>query len=164
MIEEFELTNRIARRYAVVFNPKVKVAHEFEDFWPIAKKYFLRAYYWTKLYQRRKKFDPVATTGKEAITTISAAGLVGSVVLWLGVRSLGQIGLIILIGIENWLLVVSCGLLVIHLWGVRKFLGFCVKEEGIVFAIKAFFTGIVLYIIILSGAFLSTFYSPGKDR
>ncbi len=59
LVEDIELTYRIARRYAIIFAPSVRVRHEFEDFWPIAKKYFLRAYYWTKLYNRRKRFDPV---------------------------------------------------------------------------------------------------------
>ncbi|MBI4990940.1 glycosyltransferase family 2 protein [Candidatus Gottesmanbacteria bacterium] len=38
LVEDIELTYRIARRYAVVFNPKGRVHHEFEDFLPIAKK------------------------------------------------------------------------------------------------------------------------------
>ena len=102
----------------------------------------------------------MATTGKEAVTTISAAGVVGSLLVLGGIWGIGDINF----QLSLLFLVLGSLFLVIHLWGVRKFLGFCVKEEGIVFAIKAFFTGIVLYIIILSGAFLSTFYSPGKDR
>jgi len=160
LVEDIELTYRIARRYAVIFNPKVSVHHEFEDFVPIAKKYFWRSFYWSKIYRARKKFDPVATTGKEAVTTISAAGVVGSLLVLGGIWGIGDINF----QLSLLFLVLGSLFLVIHLWGVRKFLGFCVKEEGIVFAIKAFFTGIVLYIIILSGAFLSTFYSPGKDR
>src|SRR3989344_1636048 len=80
LIEDIELTYRIARRYAVVFNPKVIVRHEFEDFTPIARKYFWRSYYWSILYQDRKKFDPVATTSKEAVTTLSAGFLAGFLV------------------------------------------------------------------------------------
>ncbi|MEK7533667.1 MAG: glycosyltransferase family 2 protein, partial [Patescibacteria group bacterium] len=55
LVEDIELTYRIARRYAIIFAPQIRVRHEFENFWPIAKKYFLRAYYWTKLYARRKR-------------------------------------------------------------------------------------------------------------
>ena len=32
LVEDIELTYRIARRYAVVFNPKIVVHHEFEDY------------------------------------------------------------------------------------------------------------------------------------
>ena len=46
-------------------------------------------------------------------------------------------------------------ILFIHLWGVRKFLIFAAKEEGVLFAVKSFFTGLVLYLIILSGAFFA---------
>lgn len=149
LVEDIELTYRIARRYAVVFNPKVMVHHEFEDFWPIAKKYFWRSFYWSKIYRARKKFDPVATTGKEAATTISAGG----VVLLSGVVILSYLGnLSDLREVTKWLLAATGIMFLIHLWGVRKFLWFCVKEEGVLFALKAFFTGIVLYLVILAGA------------
>lgn len=149
LVEDIELTYRIARRYAVVFNPKVIVHHEFEEFWPIAKKYFWRSFYWSKIYRERKKFDPVATTGKEAMTTVSAGGLTVLAILSLlsYLSHLSYLGNLLGIGL---------GIMgVIHLFGVRKFLWFCVREEGFVFAIKSFFTGIALYIVILSGAFLS---------
>lgn len=149
LIEDIELTYRIARRYAVVFNSKVVVAHEFEDFWPIAKKYFWRSFYWSKLYRERKKFDPVATTSKEAITTISAGMVVG------------MAGLYLLLSASNmrvWNMATGIGFvffLLIHLLGVRKFLLFVVKEEGWLFAIRSFFTGMILYLIILCGAVYS---------
>jgi len=165
LVEDIELTYRIARRYAVVFNPKVIVRHEFEDFVPIAKKYFWRSYYWSKIYRERKKFDPVATTSKEAITTLSAGGLIVSL-LCAGVLSVwGMRGIREIWEVEFWFLVLGSSFLVIHIWGVRKFLWFCAKEEGIWFAVKAFFTGIILYLIILSGAvvsFLSTLWQRAK--
>lgn len=160
LVEDIELTYRIARRYAVVFNPKVTVYHEFELFWPIAKKYFWRSYYWSKIYRERKKFDPVATTNKEALTTVSAGAIAG-----LGVLSivLGIMYYVLGIKLENFVfikyLIINAFLLIllIHLLGVRKFLWFCYKEEGIVFALKAFITGFILYLVILSGAGLSMF-------
>jgi hypothetical protein len=152
-VEDMELTYRIARRFAVVFNPKVIVHHEFEDFWPIAKKYFWRSYYWSKIYRERKKFDPVATTWKEALTTISAAGLVGSVLLLGVIRGIREIrGVRGLEQAEILLFATFFLLFLIHFWGVRKFLWFVAREEGIVFAIKSFFTGIILYLVILAGA------------
>lgn len=156
LIEDIELTYRIARRYAVVFNPKVIVHHEFEDFWPVAKKYFRRSYYWSKIYRERKKFDPVATTSKEAITTISAAGVViltiASVISRLG--NLNHLGLPAgqASNLNEYLTIVTTGVLAIHLYGVRKFLLFCAKEEGIWFALRAFIVGIALYLVILAGA------------
>ena len=153
LIEDIELTYRIARRYAVVFNPKVMVKHEFEDFLPIARKYFWRSYYWSRLYRARKKFDPVATTSKEAATTVSAALATGFLLLS-----------IFLAAVEHHFHLISAALflffLIIHLWGVRKFLIFTAREEGVVFTVKSFFTGLVLYLIILSGAV----YSYVADR
>ncbi len=43
-------------------------------------------------------------------------------------------------------------ILITHLLGVRKFLWFVAREEGIIFAVKSFFVGIALYIAILLGA------------
>lgn len=148
LVEDIELTYRIAKRYAVVFDQKVKVHHEFENFWPIARKYFWRSYFWSRIYRERKKFDPVATTGKEAVTTLSAGGLV----------VLGVLTLISYLGDLSYLgnLEIAMGVVtVIHLWGVRKFLWFTFKEEGVLFMVKSFITGVILYIVILLGAVYS---------
>lgn len=139
LVEDIEITYRIARRYAIIFGPNVRVRHEFESFWPIAKKYFLRAYYWTKLYARRKKFDPVATTWWEALTAFSGVG----VVLFLFMSLLGPMGRIGLMGS-----------LLFHLFLTRKFLAFMVREKGIWFAVRGFFTGLILYCFIFAGAAL----------
>ncbi len=163
LVEDIELTYRIARRYAIIFAPNVRVRHEFEGFWPVAKKYFLRAYYWTKLYARRKKFDPVATTWWEAVTTISGVGTV-----FLGLVSLLLLpALPVMLNAEcrmpNFYLQIFCyypfiiwhsafGILLLHLFLTRKFLAFMVGEKGIVFATKGFFMGLVLYCFIFAGA------------
>ena len=139
LVEDIELTYRIARRYAIIFAPKVRVRHEFESFYPIAKKYFLRAYYWTKLYARRKKFDPVATTLQEAMTTISGVAVVA--------------GLISLIGLLSFIRPIWLFFILLHLYFVRKFLVFVYRERGVVFAIKSFFMGLILYCFIFAGAF-----------
>ena len=105
----------------------MRVRHEFESFYPIAKKYFLRAYYWTKLYARRKKFDPVATTLQEALTTISGVGVVLGLISLIGPMSLIR---------PLWVLCI-----LIHCYLVRKFLSFAYHEKGLVFAVKSFFYG-----------------------
>jgi glycosyltransferase involved in cell wall biosynthesis len=149
LVEDIELTYRIARRYAIIFAPQVRVRHEFESFWPIAKKYFLRAYYWTKLYARRKRFDPVATTLQEALTTVSGAGVVvtGCVSVLALISTVGQstVPVIILAGI-------FAGLLLFHLVLVHKFLAFVYREKGWEFACKSFVTGLLLYCFIFAGA------------
>ncbi len=153
LVEDIELTYRIARRYAIIFAPNVRVRHEFEGFWPIAKKYFLRAYYWTKLYQRRKKFDPVATTWQEALTTLS-----GVAVVFFGVVSL--LAAISVPSISNIKYQISnmiwgkvfLGALILHVFLIRKFLVFMYREKGLWFAMRGFFSGLVLYCFIFAGA------------
>lgn len=147
LVEDIELTYRIARRYAIIFAPKVRVHHEFEDFWPIAKKYYLRAYYWTKLYTRRKKFDPVATTMQEAVTAISGVGVVG-------MTGLALISFLWHIPYAQYVYIAWILLLVTHVFLVRKFLLFVYQEKGIGFALKSFAMGIILYCFITAGAFV----------
>lgn len=150
LVEDIELTYRIARRYAIIFAPQVRVRHEFEPFWPIAKKYFLRAYYWTKLYQRRKKFDPVATTLQEAITALSGVGVI----------VLGLFSLIALISTMGEWTIAATGVVgafvvttICHILLTAKFLAFVYREKGGVFAVKSFGTGLLLYCFICAGAF-----------
>jgi glycosyltransferase involved in cell wall biosynthesis len=164
LVEDIELTYRIARRYAIIFAQDVRVRHEFEEFWPIAKKYFLRAYYWTKLYAERKKFDPVATTLQEAITAISGVGVVGLFVVAILTGAVGYWAMLAtgpnglrsiftFIQTVNAVILVSwvC-ILIIHIVLVRKFLAFMVGEKGIWFALRGFLTGLLLYSFISAGA------------
>lgn len=163
LVEDIELTYRIARRYAIIFAPNVRVRHEFEGFWPIAKKYFLRAYYWTKLYARRKKFDPVATTWWEALTTVSAVGTVifglVSILLLPVLPALSAVRC----PLSTILSIFSCYyplaiwnvslvILLSHLFLTRRFLAFMVRERGVAFAVRGFFTGLVLSCFIFAGA------------
>jgi GT2 family glycosyltransferase len=153
LVEDIELTYRIARRYAIIFAPSVRVRHEFEEFWPIAKKYFLRAYYWTKLYKRRKRFDPVATTWWEALTAASGVSMASfgiiSLLTMLSIPDISNIKYQISNMIWGKLFI---GSLLLHIFLTRKFLAFLIREKGIVFAVKGFFTGLILYCFIFAGA------------
>jgi len=136
-IEDIEFTYRIASRYAVIFDEKIRVKHEFEGFAPVAKKYFRRSFYWSLLFSQRRKFSPVTMTLKE---TITGAAAVLSLPLAIG-------------GIfwrPFWLAAVVCFLLT--LWGNRKFLVYVFQEEGFVFALKSFLTSWLLYFVIYIGA------------
>ncbi len=148
LVEDIEFTYRIARRYAIIFAPNVRVRHEFEDFWPIAKKYFWRSYYWTKLYRSRKKFDPVATTLQEAITAMSGVGLAGLVPVPAVLFLVGSIPDVI----GQSAIVLTFLILCIHLFLTRRFLVFAMQEKGFGFAVQSFFMGIILYCFIGAGA------------
>lgn len=152
LVEDIELTYRIARRYAILFAPQVRVRHEFEGFSRVAKKYFLRAYYWTKLYTRRKKFDPVATTLQEALTTLSGVGVVVTTVV-------GFMGLISRIRLVEMIGIVLGVMIVLHLLFVKKFLVFVLHEKGWIFMLKSFLTGLLLYCFIFAGVVFGRFFS-----
>jgi len=162
-MEDVELTYRIAKRYAIIFAPDVKVHHEFEGFGAVARKYFWRSFYWTKLYKERRKFDPVATTVWESLAAGSGVAVVGSftlaVYLALGLATrlmnyeFGIKGTPV--NLPNFTLamfVLSFIMLVIHMFLLRKFLRFVYLEKGFTFMGRALGTGMVLYCIILLGA------------
>lgn len=147
LVEDIELTYRIARRYAIIFAAHVRVRHEFEGFWPIAKKYFWRTYYWTKLYETRKKFDPVATTVWETATAVTGVGAVGVIGIGLVAFFFAPMP-----WIRTYCLTGGSLLLVLHVFFLRKFLWFSYREKGFVFALKSLGIGLVLYLFIVAGA------------
>ncbi|MCX6792130.1 MAG: glycosyltransferase family 2 protein [Candidatus Gottesmanbacteria bacterium] len=162
-MEDVELTYRIAKRYAIIFAPDVRVHHEFEGFFPIAKKYFWRSFYWTKLYGARRKFDPVATTMSETATAISGVGFIGLCAcgfLFAGFSTIFNYPFGLAQGghfsIFNYFSIIifqfSIIFLLIHSILLRRFLWFCYREKGIGFTVKAFGTGLVLYAVILTGS------------
>jgi len=146
-MEDVEFTYRIAKRYAIIFAQDVRVHHEFEGFFAVAKKYFWRSFYWTRLWRERKKFDPVATTMWESMAGVSAVGAMGSLVLG---------GLIFFIIPVPWVKMASLTgalvLLLVHTFLIRKFLRFVFVEKGFSFMLKSLGTGIVLYCVIVAGA------------
>jgi len=139
-IEDIEFTYRIASRYAVIFDEKIRVKHEFEGFGPVAKKYFRRSFYWSLLFAERRKFSPVAMTLKE---TITGAAAVLSLPLALGGIFLRPF----LLG--------AAACLLLTLWGNRKFLAYVFRKEGLVFTFKSFWTSWLLYFVIYAGAGLA---------
>jgi len=151
-MEDVEITYRIARRYAIIFSPYVRVHHEFEDFWAVARKYFWRSFYWTKLYAERRKFDPVATTLWESIAALTAVGSVGVTVMAVVIFFLFPIEIV-----RTNLLGVSLVLLLIHIFLIRRFLFFVQKEKGMVFMVLSLVTGIALYFTIFLGSMYSFF-------
>ncbi|HUD19790.1 MAG TPA: glycosyltransferase family 2 protein [Patescibacteria group bacterium] len=150
-MEDVELTYRIAKRYAIIFAPDVRVHHEFEGFWPVAKKYFWRSFYWTKLYRERRKFDPVATTVWESMAAATGVGAIGSFVLGIVLFFFVPLPFV-----KSSFLLFALILLAIHTFLLQKFFRFVYREKGMVFMGKALAMGLILYCIILSG---SLYYS-----
>ena len=159
-MEDVELTYRIAKRYAIIFTPDVRVHHEFENLIPIVKKYFWRSFYWSKLYRERRKFDPVATTMWESIAGATGGlfvGLVGLGFVSAGIFTITNLRFLLF----NQLSIVSFQLsllfLCIHAFMLRKFLRFVYLEKGIGFTLKALATGILLYCVIIAGSLYYSF-------
>ncbi|MBI5613620.1 glycosyltransferase family 2 protein [Candidatus Gottesmanbacteria bacterium] len=159
-MEDVEMTYRIARRYAIIFADDVRVHHEFEGFFAVARKYFWRSYYWSRMYRERRKFDPVATTMWETLAALSGVATVGFFVWAVGVIiALGLVlsikGLVLSTFMIEAVILLILGSLVflcIHIFFLRKFLGFVYKEKGMVFTVKSLGVGMILYCVILLGS------------
>lgn len=149
-MEDVELTYRIAKRYAIIFAPDVRVHHEFESFMPIARKYFWRSFYWMRLYKERRKFDPVATTVWESLAAVTAVGAVGLFAMGVLLFFLAPVPFIKSVSIAG-----AGILLVVHLILLWKFLRFVAGEKGLMFMMKSLLTGIVLYCVIAAGSLYS---------
>ncbi len=140
-MEDVEITYRIARRYAIIFASDVRVHHEFEGFWPVAKKYFWRSFFWSRLYSSRRKFDPVATTAQETLTALTGVSAAGLLIIGAFSRQLS-------VAIFS----LAAAFFLLHLGLLRKFLSFVYREKGLFFTLQSVATGLALYCVIVAGA------------
>lgn len=138
-VEDIELTYKIEQHCPISFEPDISVHHEFEDFWPVAKKYFARSRDWIKLYLKRLRFDPVATSSREAYKSIA----VGFAQLCI---------ILILITDKNIFFMYSLLFIFYYLLLDAPFIRFIQKEKGAVFMFKSVVTSFVLYTIINIGS------------
>lgn len=136
-VEDIDLTYRIEKVAKIKFCPNIKVKHEFEDFLPIAVKYFKRSRDWITLYFRRLRFDPVATSKKEARKAVIAGFLIFSLLGCLFLPSF-------------W--VAAPIFFLIFAFTDSKFWYFLIKRRGFVFLLKSIPVSIILYLIIDLGA------------
>lgn len=136
-VEDIELTYRIEKFTKVKFSPELLIYHEFEDFWPIAVKYFKRSRDWIRLYQKRLRFDPVATSKKEAFKAILCAILV----------------IFLLLGLIHWIFIYGALLVFVQLTNLEwYFWTFVQKQKGWIFLLKSIFVSVLLYLIINLGS------------
>ncbi len=137
-VEDIELTYRIEKITPIKFSTDIVVSHEFEDFWPIAVKYFKRSRDWVGLYLKRLRFDPVATSQREAVKSIVAT-LIPMFTIFSFFHVLFSYPLV--------------SLLTIFVMLELDFWRFLVKKKGLGFLLKGIFVSLILYFIINLGAF-----------
>ena len=148
-VEDIELTYRIEKQAKIRFSPELIVYHEFEDFWPIAAKYFKRSRDWILLYQKRLRFDPVATSKKEAFKATLAAMFVFFLILGSANRLFFYITLLIALQFTNleW-----------YFWS------FVYKQKGSLFLMKSIIFSVILYLVIDLGSFWGLLLSKIKKN
>jgi len=136
-VEDIELTYRIEKLAKIKFVPNIIVNHEFEGFFIIAIKYFKRSRDWIKLYLKRFRFDPVATSKREAFKSILCSVL---------------IFLLLLSIIIKFLIIPLIILFLIFAFLEFKFWRLIFQKKGFLFLLKAIPTSIILYQFINVGA------------
>lgn len=143
-LEDINFAFRLAEECRIYFDPKIRVKHEFGNFWEILGKYFKRSFKWVKLFLRHRQLNRTVVTPNEAIAGVTAVFTL--VFLFLG-------------GFWRPLWLIALTFFLVHLYLERKFLTFIFKEEGLVFAIKSILAGFIIYPVIYAGAGLSFLHS-----
>ncbi|MDP3724463.1 MAG: glycosyltransferase family 2 protein [bacterium] len=118
-IEDNELGHRIVQYAPVIFNPRIKIAHTYESFWPMVQRYVKRSQLWTELFWRRRTFESAGMSRGETIN-----GVVASL---------------------TW---IFPPFLILHFYLGRRFYGFVRQEEGWVFMVKCLGVQLFLYPLI----------------
>lgn len=143
-VEDIEFTYRIEKQSSIKFCANIIVYHEFENFLPIAIKYFKRSRDWIKLYLKRFHFDPVATSKREAIKSILSSVL---------------ILLLLMSTLFKLLIIPAIILFLIFSYLELKFWKLILHKKGVLFLLKSVPTSIILYLFINVGAAWGYFLS-----
>lgn len=143
-VEDIEFTYRIEKQSSIKFCANIMVNHEFENFLPIAIKYFKRSRDWIKLYLKRFRFDPVATSKREAFKSI-----LSSVLIFLLLMSV----------FLKLLIIPSVVLFLIFSYLELKFWKLIFHKKGFLFLLQSIPTSIILYQFINVGAAWGYFIS-----
>jgi len=138
-VEDIELTYKIEQHTKISFEPTIIVHHEFEEFVPLAKKYFARSRDWIKLYMKRLRFDPVATSKQEAHKSL----VCGMSVISFFLAVLFSAHIFVVYSIFSTLY---------YLYLDAPFLKFLKKEKGLLFTLNAIPTTLALYTVINIGS------------
>lgn len=150
-VEDIELTYRIETHEKIRFCPDIMVKHQFEGFAPIAVKYFKRSRDWIRLFVKRRRFDPVATSRREALKPVSLA-----VFLFLGS--------IFLVTGNHFFIYPTLASLLIFSLAELKFFRFIYHKKGFYFLVKSIFVTIVLYLVIAAGTLTGILSKPVNPK
>jgi len=136
-VEDLEFSYRLSKLGKIVFNPKMVVGHPFGGLRKLIRTYFERTSLFLRILKEKQRFSGVATTKKEVLTIVCAGISAGLFFMALFFSFLWLFFGFFLTGL---------------IYFQRLFLWLCFKKEGALFAIGAFFTSWLLYLVIWAGA------------
>ncbi len=134
--EDQDLAWRINQVAKLVFDPKLRVKHHFDDFAKTLKNFYVRTYGWMKLFLKYQRFFGPAMNPREALV----AGLANVSTLLLFLTFFFPF---------LWsLFALTFGL---RIYLGKRFLAFCLKQKGIIFVLVSFFFSHSLYLAVYMG-------------
>lgn len=157
-VEDIEFTYRIEKMASIKFCSDIVVNHEFEGFFIVAVKYFKRSRDWIKLYLKRFRFDPVATSKREAFKSIISSLILLFIFLFLFFSVFTTPYTLP----PTPFLSVAILLFFIFSFLELKFWRFLLQKKGIWFLLQSIPTSIILYQFINLGAAWGYFIAKSK--
>lgn len=139
-VEGYELGHRIPHDKMLLFNSKVQGRHHFPSFWKVCKNYHKRAGQWMALFIRRKKFDSGAASGKGGLSSVISLFVMLTFIISL---------------VYPTLFILFVAFLLLFCFLNDKFIKYSLKQEGLLFTIRAIPVLVLLNNAALFGASVS---------
>ncbi len=137
-MEDYEFAWRLIKKTEIIFNPKIKIKHNFNGFWVTCLNFYKRSSLWIEMYLKYKRFFSSATNPREGLI----AGLSNLTIFFL---------LLFLIVKSIQLFILFLVVFSIRLYLGRIFLLFALKEKGIFFMVYSIMISSFLYLAVYAG-------------
>jgi glycosyltransferase involved in cell wall biosynthesis len=131
--EDYDFSYRISAKYPIYFRPDIIVRHFYKKFFPTVKNTFWRTSEWTRIFWRKKKFEPYGNaTSTEALN----ATIICSALLFF-----------ILSFLNSTFIAVSGILFLMYLIISFRMMSYFAKEKNVLFSIKVLLFNSLLYLM-----------------
>nr|AQS32444.1 hypothetical protein [uncultured archaeon] len=141
--EDVEFSRRLAKKYKIFLNKKLKVGHYYPTFFKGLKKSFKTYLQWWPLFLKTKKFESAMTSKKLGVGTAFA----GLSFILLGLSYFFGRNIFFILGVISFIIFIS---------SYSSFYYFIFKQNKKILSILAIFISYINSIVICAAIFLST--------
>ena len=135
-MEDQEMGWRINQVTKIIFNPKIKVRHNYDGFLKTLKTFYIRSYLWFNLFKKYKKFFGPAMNPREALIA--------------GLANLSTLLIFASFFLKSLWIVFGL-VFVLRLCLGRRFLFLTIKKKGLLFLLASLFFSHALYLAVYLG-------------